>query len=468
MDKYSKLTKGKETLAQAIDNEWGLDIITVKEYICPQLVALAKNKGVTGIYYGDYMKINDMKSLNKWIENAKTRIKIALDVNTAETTVVKKGSIVIPGPTEKTSPEQIYQNQRNKSIGQKLYKQINGVSNGQNTHDIITRRVNSQNVVTVMDEYKRLSNGKESLPQALSEEYSLDLHTEYTREGYVRYFYSRLTEYAQKHNVKIPKELAITTQNKDDLDKLVELTDKLHNYVKSKIQEPQNSSLKGYINELGYPRPNFEEQTGISFNQALLTNPTINKADKINAIRNSFTYYSRTAERYGSISVKDIIDDANSDLQALVADGDFKKYAPLYETTINRLQARVYRSKNEAPTNGRIDKDFQQGGVGDCWLLASIKALSMNPTPITDDDITDFNDPNTITCVSAHGNQKDIKITNKSDDSQGILTTGHAYTVVRADKNNVYLINPWDTSKEIPVDIRTFKAFFTSIDKFEL
>lgn len=586
LDEYSKLTKGKETLAQAVDNEWGLDIITVKEYICPQLVALAKNKGVTGVYYGDFMKLNDMQSLNKWIENAKTRLKIALNINLAETTVVKvkTGTIVINGPTEKLSPEQIYKNRQNKSVGQALYNQIQGASNGQNTLKLITQRVNAQNIVTVMDEYKRLSNGKESLPQALSEEYSLDVTTKYSREAYIRYFHSRLTEYAQKHKLNIPKALTVTQQNADDLDKLVELTDKLHNYVKSKIQEPikMQTSLKGYINELGLGDPQvakrFEGETGISFNQALLTDPTINKNDKINAIRNSFTYYSRITKHY-DISIKDIIDDANNDLQTLAADGDFKKYAPLYETTLKRLQARINRLKDEPTTNGKIDKDFSQGQVGDCWLLASIKALSMNEkglktlndsiklhqngnitvhlkgvdktyeiskkelenalelskgdgdvraieiavnrylremykqgdseqasldgnhmhvayqiltgkgehffpvgsngdrifnseyyddVPITDEDIKAFNEKDTITCVSAHGNQQNIEIYNKSDNSSGILTTNHAYTVVRSDDKNVYLINPWDTSKEIPVDIKTFKTFFTSIDKFKL
>ena len=84
LDAYNKKTKGKESLAQAVDNEWGLDATTVKEYICPALVKLAKNKNISGIYFGDYMKKQDIKSLNNWINNASTQIKTSLGVNKAK------------------------------------------------------------------------------------------------------------------------------------------------------------------------------------------------------------------------------------------------------------------------------------------------------------------------------------------------------------------------------------------------
>lgn len=62
------------SLAKDIDDEWGLDLNTVKEYICKKLVDQAKSLGIKGIYYGDYQKINDLKSLQTWINNASSKI----------------------------------------------------------------------------------------------------------------------------------------------------------------------------------------------------------------------------------------------------------------------------------------------------------------------------------------------------------------------------------------------------------
>ena len=62
------------SLAKDIDEEWGLDLNTVKEHICKKLVDQAKSLGIEGIYYGDYQKINDLNSLQNWINNASSKI----------------------------------------------------------------------------------------------------------------------------------------------------------------------------------------------------------------------------------------------------------------------------------------------------------------------------------------------------------------------------------------------------------
>ena len=235
-------------------------------------------------------------------------------------------------------------------------------------------------------------------------------------------------------------------------------------------------------------------------------------------------------------------------------------------------------SQNVAP-NGEVDADFEQGDIGDCWLLASIKAIANTPkgleilnnsikvnndgsvtvtlkgknktytfskyeitrsshlstgdldvraiemavnkyiteegglytydyavdinanlasaafelltgksisreyeffsngdyekhperygkTKITDEKIDNFNKPNHIACVSAL-NKSDLKLMTSSGE-EGMLTSNHAYTVVRSDNKYVYLINPWDTSLEIPVDRETFKEFFNTIHEMDL
>lgn len=62
------------SLAKDIDDEWGLDLNTVKEHVCKKLVQQAKTLGLKGIYYGDYEKCNDIASLQRWINNASSKI----------------------------------------------------------------------------------------------------------------------------------------------------------------------------------------------------------------------------------------------------------------------------------------------------------------------------------------------------------------------------------------------------------
>lgn len=210
--------------------------------------------------------------------------------------------------------------------------------------------------------------------------------------------------------------------------------------------------------------------------------------------------------------------------------------------------------------NGKIDKDFEQGSVGDCYLLAVIKSLSLNPETlkelndcinidsngnarvtlkgvgktytITKEELSDSNysfgdddvraieiavekylkqygDPfdksdftldsgyeksayflltgkhafehigqindrtidnlmqkGTLACVSiqAPDNKSgEIKLRSSSNDEELILDTYHSYTVAGADKDNVYLINPWDTSTPITLTREEFKKHFNYI-----
>lgn len=85
----------------------------------------------------------------------------------------------------------------------------------------------------------------------------------------------------------------------------------------------------------------------------------------------------------------------------------------------------------------------------------------------TDSQIDNFNKPNHIACV-ASGKSDDLTFSSPDGDGDVTLHTDHAYAVKGADKEYVYLINPWDTSKVIKVPRETFKEFFNYIDEFDL
>ena len=67
------------SLAKDIDDEWGLDINTIKEHVCKKLALQAKKLGLTGIYFGDYQKINDLTKLEEWIIKASQKIAHHMD-----------------------------------------------------------------------------------------------------------------------------------------------------------------------------------------------------------------------------------------------------------------------------------------------------------------------------------------------------------------------------------------------------
>lgn len=581
LDAYNKKTKGKESLAQAIDGEWGLDATTVKEYICPALVKLAKNKNISGIYFGDYMKKQDIKSLNNWINNASTQIKTSLGVNLAETTVIKKtpnkqASFSISLADEKKLPE-IYNNSKIKQtgqhLGQDIYNQIQGLSNPLETK-MLLQKINAKNVIYVMKTYEKQSQGKETLIEGIADEYGLN-YKDCKTLGKELYYY------AKTNGVKVD-DLVNEFNKADDIKTATTVTKKIYARINaSKINK--QTSLAPYTSMFGYGNElfkDFQKQTGVPLETAILQDPSIDKNKKIDLIRNDFTRWAKRAKLDGT-NIDDIIKDADNDLQQFSNNKNFYKYSALYETTIDKLKSRIYSKYMATPKtqiNGKIDQNFQQGRTGDCWLLAAIKGISRNPKgqkilndsikvnqngtvtvhlkgvdktytisqkeinsatelssgdgdvraleiavnrylredykenngqdasingnymftaykiltgkgghffpiftlgdsllnpefygdePISDELIKEFNNKDQITCVAAHGNQKDIQV-NTSKNTKGLLTKDHAYTVSHADQKYVYLINPWDTATELKVDKKTFKNFFTEIDKFEL
>lgn len=73
--KRHKENTSHESLAKALNSEWGIEIADIKNNICKNLVAQAKKLGLNGIYYSDSIKINDIDQLDKWIESVSAKIR---------------------------------------------------------------------------------------------------------------------------------------------------------------------------------------------------------------------------------------------------------------------------------------------------------------------------------------------------------------------------------------------------------
>lgn len=73
--KRHKENSSHESLAKALNSEYGIDIYDIKSNICKDLVEQAKKIGLNGIYHSAYMNINDIDELDKWIENISAKIR---------------------------------------------------------------------------------------------------------------------------------------------------------------------------------------------------------------------------------------------------------------------------------------------------------------------------------------------------------------------------------------------------------
>lgn len=74
INEYTNISKD-ETLASAIDNEWGLDIKEVKQYICKPLITRAKEAGIQDVYFSQYLEIDNIQELNNFINTTVEKIK---------------------------------------------------------------------------------------------------------------------------------------------------------------------------------------------------------------------------------------------------------------------------------------------------------------------------------------------------------------------------------------------------------
>ena len=86
---------------------------------------------------------------------------------------------------------------------------------------------------------------------------------------------------------------------------------------------------------------------------------------------------------------------------------------------------------------------------------------------LDDDFIDQFNDTSKIITVSSHDKGDEYSFSGK-DDEKVTLYGNHAYAIKGSDENNVYLINPWDSSKVLTVPREEFKKFFNYYNLMEL
>lgn len=95
------------------------------------------------------------------------------------------------------------------------------------------------------------------------------------------------------------------------------------------------------------------------------------------------------------------------------------------ESLFKQLNTRLSTQNGEnIIANGEIDTNFKQGRTGDCWLLAAIKGISLNPTglQILNDSINV--EPNGDVIVTLKGVNKTYRITKEELNGSTELSSG--------------------------------------------
>jgi len=78
------------SLAKDIDEEWGLDITTVKEKICAKLVEQAKELNIKGVDKSGYQAIKDIPTMENWIKEVSAKIEKAMTTTPSDNVVMSE------------------------------------------------------------------------------------------------------------------------------------------------------------------------------------------------------------------------------------------------------------------------------------------------------------------------------------------------------------------------------------------
>ena len=196
----------------------------------------------------------------------------------------------------------------------------------------------------------------------------------------------------------------------------------------------------------------------------------INNSDKGKKILNdsikvnddgTISVYLKGVKKSYTFTRKEI--EANTDLSS----GDLDVRA--IELAVEKY---FYQQRGITSVNGRRHTDLNANCASTAYQILLGKCYAEPVYTFSQDKMREsikrYNDENNVAIVSA-GKKHGAVYAKKADNESLIkLEDNHAYAVVKTDENFVYLINPWDSSAEIKVDIDTFLSFFSKCESVNL
>lgn len=351
-------------------------------------------------------------------------------------------------------------------------KNAAGLPTTSNTLGKNVKSINSENVVNVMKEYES-QNNEQSLLSDIIEERGLKTNT---RKIYIKHIVNSYLTYAENKGINV-NDLKQKFNNEItyQMDKFgFANADYLNVFIRQLRARISASDSEDFLT-----KPNgkideefFQNATGdcwlLASIKAISNSPKgleiLNNSIKVNK-DGSVNVTLRGVNKTYTISKKEL----ESNIQLSKGDGDVRAL----EIAVNKYfeEERGVNDKldihgNQMYTAYKIligDKNIDDGKNN--IIQFYVNGLERYKE-IDDELIESFNDPNKITTVAANGNKQDIKVMDAKKEQ--VLTTGHAYAIIRADSNYVYLVNPWKSNSEIKITRELFKSFFNEYNQMEL
>ena len=338
--------------------------------------------------------------------------------------------------------------------------------------------VNKDNIVDVLAVYQDKTEGKESLVSGILSEYGLDINT---RLNYVRHIFNQLKEYCKENGIYTDDlsksfELELKKQRDSWTPASAKNIDRIFKQLlKRPAERPEtkhgniapNGKIdadfsQGYIGDcwlLASIKAIANSPKGLKIlNDSIKVNGDQSVTVTLKGVDKKYTFSKNEIERSSHLST--------GDLDVRVIEMAVNKYiteeGPLHDDEVD-IDGNHGRYAFKILTGKTVPHFFPLSSNGD--HIAHPERYGKSE--ITDEMIDNFNKPNHIATVSATS-QKSNKVMNTPNGDKITLKINHAYAVIRADSRYVYLVNPHDSSKEIPVDRITFKQFFNKLDEFDL
>ena len=470
LNEYQK--KYETSLISDIFNEVGLDAQTRADYAKHIVDMLCKNVGD-----------------NEEVQSIKTQLYQAIDHERDKTGNMDSSKIdkliemlLKFGSNEKKLASARLAHSLNRDVSTK--DNIGLPTTGKNLGKNV-RNITSENVVDVMREYEKQNNGT-SLLSDIIEERGLSTNT---RKAYITHIVNAYLSFAKNKNINVNDlEQKFNKEIKYQMDKAGFAN---ADYLNTFIEQLRERIKAGEKKDTSITKPNgkidedFEQgNTGdcwlLASIKAIASRPKglkiLNDSIKTND-DGSVTVTLKGVNKTYTISKEEL----ESNIQLSTGDGDVRAL----EIAVNKYFEEERGVNNQLDINGNqmfvayeilTGKSVKESDIKeftfydvvthDTIELKHLGKRQARRMQITDEMINQFNDNNKVFTVSASGNKNDITL--DSEHIEQVLTTNHAYAVIRSDSEYVYLVNPWNSDSELKVTREQFKEFFSNVHEMEL
>lgn len=352
INEYDKMSPQK-SLVDALFSEWGMDRNSIKTYLLKPLTEQAQKLGVENL--------SDLNSLNSNAEIKETAGRLIKQLNAIQRTsnAQRTEATQDSADSEQPFPDELNPNDYTVESLRKKYPPDKYLVQESSYEGLTVRDKNTQNLVL-----KVHKDSQGTYITKYNEKGKEESFANYDQNNQLRFYDVK----GERHYPIVDKiyddiyarnAMGLPTTGKD-IDKHVAMITP-DNVSKTIRQYAKKSGGQGLIDAI-------MKEYGL---------PAQKRAELVSHITNAYIEYAKSKGVY----TDDIQDRITQNINY-----ERRKVGPMngknIEENLELLDVRITKSsysQEKIAPNGKIDADFAQGGVGDCWLLGAIKAAANHP-----------------------------------------------------------------------------------------